>query len=383
MQQPSCVQEVGMTETSLRKRTEAMLRHADVVINGGRPWDIQVKNNRLYRRVFAQGSLGFGESYMDGWWDTESLDQLITRLIKARLDERFKSFVVLMSALKAKLLNCQSVRRAYQVGEKHYNIGNDLYQRMLDSRMIYSCGYWKNAQNLDEAQYDKLDLTCRKLHLQAGQKVLDIGCGWGGTARFMAENYGVEVVGVTISTSQAELARERCRGLPIEIRVQDYRDLEGQFDRIVSIGMFEHVGYKNYRTYFQKVADLLKEDGLFLLHTIGGNVPADRTDPWIDKYIFPNGMIPSAQQISTSFEGFLVLEDWHNFGLDYDKTLMAWYNNFESAWPELKDNYDERFRRMWTYYLLSCAGSFRARDNQLWQIVLSKQGLPEGYHFPR
>lgn len=372
-----------MTDTNLRRRTEAMLQHADVAINGGRPWDIQVKNNRLYRRVFAQGSLGFGESYMDGWWDTESLDQLIARLLKARLDEKFKSFVVMMAALKAKLLNCQSIRRAYQVGEKHYNIGNDLYQRMLDSRMIYSCGYWKSAQTLEEAQRDKLELTCRKLHLKPGQKVLDIGCGWGGTARYMAEQYDVEVVGITISTAQAELARENCRDLPIEIRVQDYRDLEGSFDRVVSIGMFEHVGYKNYQTYFQKVADLLEDDGLFLLHTIGGNIPADRTDPWIDKYIFPNGMIPSSQQISTAFEGYFVLEDWHNFGLDYDKTLMAWHDNFENAWTELKGHYDERFRRMWKYYLLASAGSFRARENQLWQIVLSKHGLSEGYHFPR
>ena len=372
-----------MTDTSLRRRTEALLQDADVAINGERPWDIQVKNNRLYRRVFAQGSLGFGESYMDGWWDTESLDQLIARLLKARLDEKFKSFVVMMAALKAKLLNCQSIRRAYQVGEKHYNIGNDLYQGMLDSRMIYSCAYWKNAQNLEDAQRDKLELTCRKLHLKPGQKVLDIGCGWGGTARYMAENYGVEVVGITISTAQAELARENCRELPIEIRVQDYRDLEGSFDRVVSIGMFEHVGYKNYQTYFRKVADLLKDDGLFLLHTIGGNIPADRTDPWIDKYIFPNGMIPSSQQISTAFEGCFVLEDWHNFGLDYDKTLMSWHDNFENAWTELKGSYDERFRRMWKYYLLASAGSFRARENQLWQIVLSKHGLPEGYHFPR
>ncbi|MCW8858972.1 MAG: cyclopropane fatty acyl phospholipid synthase, partial [Deltaproteobacteria bacterium] len=260
-----------MTDTSLRRRTENLLSHADVMINGGRPWDIQVKNNRLYRRVFAQGSLGFGESYMDGWWDTDSLDQLISRIIKARLDDKFKSFVVLMVALKAKLLNCQSVHRAYQVGEKHYDIGNDLYERMLDSRMIYSCGYWKDAKTLDDAQRDKLELTCRKLHLKPGQKVLDIGCGWGGTARYMAEQYGVEVVGITISKAQAELAQENCRDLPVEIRVQDYRKLEGSFDRVVSIGMFEHVGYKNYRTYFQKVADLLKDDGLFLLHTIGGN----------------------------------------------------------------------------------------------------------------
>ncbi len=372
-----------MTDTSLRNRIQTMLRHADVVINGKRPWDIQVKNSRLYRRVLAQGSLGFGEAYMDGWWDTESLDQLIARLLKARLDEKFKSFVILMAAFKAKLLNCQSPRRAYYVGEKHYNVGNDLYRRMLDSRMIYSCGYWKNAQTLETAQRDKLDLTCRKLHLQAGQKVLDIGCGWGGTARYMAENYGVEVVGVTISTAQAELAREYCHGLPVEIRVQDYRDLQGSFDRAVSIGMFEHVGYKNYRTYFKKIMELLKGDGLFLLHTIGGNTPAERTDPWIDRYISPNGMIPSAQQICAGFEGLFILEDWHNFGLDYDKTLLAWHENFENAWPELSGKYDERFRRMWKYYLLSSAGSFRARENQLWQLILSKQGLPEGYQFQR
>ncbi len=372
-----------MADSGLRKRIEVLLQHADVVINGSRPWDIRVNNNRLYRRVLAQGSLGFGEAYMDGWWDTESLDQLIFRVLRARLDQRFRSFVVLMAALKAKLLNCQSSRRAFQVGERHYDIGNDLYRHMLGSHMIYSCGYWRKARNLDDAQRDKLDLSCRKLHLEPGQKVLDIGCGWGGTARYMAQNFGVEVLGITVSTAQAELARENCQGLPIEIRVQDYRDIEGRFDRIVSIGMFEHVGHKNYRTYFHKVAGLLKDDGLFLLHTIGGNVPTERTDPWIDKYIFPNGVIPSARQISSSFEGCFVLEDWHNFGPDYDKTLMAWHQNFIAAWPELKRNYDERFRRMWNYYLLSCAGAFRARSNQLWQIVLSKRGLPDAYDFPR
>lgn len=372
-----------MSDESLRKRIESLLHQADIAINGRRPWDIRVKNQRLYRRVMAQGTLGFGEAYMDGWWDTDALDQLITRLLNARLDRQFRSFVVLMAAFKAKLLNCQSVRRAYKVGEHHYDIGNDLYREMLDQRMIYSCGYWKNATDLDQAQRDKLDLTCRKLHLEKGQKVLDIGCGWGGTARFMAEEYGVEVVGVTISNAQAELARENCRGLPVDIRLQDYRQLDGRFDRIVSIGMFEHVGYKNYRTYFQKVRELLSEDGLFLLHTIGGNTPSERTDPWIDRYIFPNGMIPSSQQITSTYEGLFVLEDWHNFGPDYDLTLMAWHDNFQRAWPKLKGRYDERFRRMWTYYLLACAGSFRARENQLWQIVLSRDGLPGGYDFPR
>ncbi|MEE4255139.1 MAG: cyclopropane fatty acyl phospholipid synthase [Desulfuromusa sp.] len=372
-----------MTDSHLRKRTENLLQHADIAIDGDRPWDIQVNNKSLFRRVFAQGSLGFGEAYMDGWWDSESLDELFSRLIKAELDKRFKSLALMMTALKAKMLNCQTSKRAYQVGEKHYNIGNDLYAHMLDSKMIYSCGYWKNAQTLDDAQQDKLELTCRKLQLQKGQRVLDIGCGWGGTARYIAENFDVEVVGITISTEQAELAKENCRHLPVKILVKDYRQLQGNFDRVVSIGMFEHVGYKNYRTYFETIEKLLHDDGLFLLHTIGQNTPAVHTDPWIDKYIFPNGMLPSAQQICSAFEDYFVLEDWHSFGPDYDKTLMSWHRNFNKAWPKIKGKYDERFRRMWSYYLLASAGSFRARKNQLWQIVLSKQGLTDNYHFPR
>ncbi len=372
-----------MTDTSLRKHIGNMLDRADIVLDGERPWDIQVKNNLLFPRVLAKGSLGFGEAYMDGWWDSESLDQLADRFLNAHLDKQFKSFVILVDALKAKFFNRQSLNRAFQVGTDHYDIGNDLYERMLDSRMIYSCGYWKEAQTLEDAQRAKLDLTCRKLHLKEGQKVLDVGCGWGGTARYMAENYGVEVVGITISAEQAKLAKENCRNLPVDIRVQDYRNLQGHFDRVVSIGMFEHVGYKNFRTYFKTINELLKDDGLFLLHTIGGNTPVKRTDPWIERYIFPNGMIPSSQQISSSYEGYFVLEDWHNFGPDYDKTLMAWHENFENAWPEIQANYDERFRRMWRYYLLASAGSFRARKNQLWQIVLSKQGLSDEYSFPR
>lgn len=376
-------QEAAMTETILSKRIEAMLERADIGLEGKRPWDIRVKNRRLFQRVLTKGSLGFGEAYMDGWWETESLDQLVTRLIKSRLDEQFKSLIIFIDSMKAVCFNRQSSRRAYMVGKNHYDIGNDLYRCMLDSRMIYSCAYWKTAKTLEDAQRDKLELTCRKLHLKPGQKVLDVGCGWGGTARYMAENYGVEVVGVTISEEQAKLAKENCHNLPVDIRVQDYRDLEGQFDRIVSIGMFEHVGHKNFRTYFKKISELLKDDGLFLLHTIGGNTPAKRTDPWIERYIFPNGVIPSSQQISSAFEGYLVLEDWHNFGLDYDKTLMAWYDNFVKNWPQLQNNYDERFRRMWTYYLLASAGSFRARENQLWQIVLAKETLSENYYFPR
>lgn len=368
-----------MFSKGFRRRVESLLDYADVSINGDRPWDLQVKHPDFFRRVLAQGTLGFGEAYMDGWWDSESPDQLLTRLVRAEVNRKIKSVVVVYDALRAKLINRQNHRRAFVVGEKHYDIGNDLYQKMLDSRMIYSCGYWRDANTLDEAQEHKLEMTCRKLQLEPGQKVLDIGCGWGGTARFMAERYDVEVVGATVSRAQAELAREQCAGLPVEILLEDYRDLEGSFDRIVSIGMFEHVGPKNYRTYFRKVHDLLKDNGVFLLHTIGGNIPAVKTDPWIERYIFPNGVIPSAQQITSAYEGYFVLEDWHNFGPHYDKTLMAWLENFTNAWPELKQAYDERFQRMWNYYLTSCAASFRARYNQLWQIVLSKNGIVGGW----
>ncbi|NOY13031.1 MAG: cyclopropane fatty acyl phospholipid synthase [Deltaproteobacteria bacterium] len=372
-----------MSEPVLRQRIERLLAPADVVIDGSRPWDLQVKNSHLFRRVLLQGSLGFGESYMDGWWDSPSPDQLLTRIIRANVDQQFKSLVVCYDALKARVMNCQSRHRSFSVGERHYNIGNDLYRRMLDSRMIYSCGYWRKARDLEQAQLHKLELSCRKLDLQPGQRVLDIGCGWGGTSRFMAETYGVDVVGVTISGAQAELARETCRGLPVEIRLQDYRDIDGLFDRVISIGMFEHVGYKNYGRFFSKVAALLKDDGLFLLHTIGHNISNTKTDPWIDRYIFPNGVLPSAKQITSAYEKKFVLEDWHSFGADYDLTLMAWRENFNAAWPELRKTYDERFRRMWNYYLNCSAASFRARDNQLWQLVLSKQGIPGGRHFPR
>lgn len=372
-----------MSAAPFRQKVEHLLEQADVAVDGSRPWDLQVHHPQFFKRVLAQGSLGFGEAYMDGWWESKSPDQLLTRLISAKLDRKVKTSVVAYDALKARLLNRQNVKRAFQVGEKHYNAGNDLYRKMLDKRMIYSCAYWKGADNLDQAQENKLDLICRKLDLQPGQMVLDIGCGWGGMAKFMAENYGVKVVGVTISSAQAELASENCRNLPIDIRLQDYREITGRFDRIVSIGMFEHVGHKNYRAYFRKVAELLSDDGLFLLHTIGGNKPATRTDPWIERYIFPNGVIPSSQQVTKAFEGVFVLEDWHNFGPDYDRTLMAWQENFERSWSELQKNYSDRFRRMWHYYLNCSAASFRARDNQVWQLVLSKHGIPGGRQFPR
>ncbi len=372
-----------MAGDALRARAAELLALADVTIDGDRPWDMVVRDERLFARVLAEGSLGLGESYMDGWWVSERLDEFFARILAADLDTKVRPWKDALRVLRARIVNLQRPARAFQIGERHYDIGNELFARMLDRRMIYSCGYWQVATTLDAAQEAKLDLVCRKLGLRPGMRVLDIGCGWGGTAQFAAERYGVSVVGATVSAEQARHARELCAGLDVEIRLEDYRALRGTFDRVLSIGMFEHVGCKNYSTFMRVVRERLAPDGLFLLHTIGANRSQRKNDPWTERYIFPNSMLPSARQIAAAIEGAFVLEDWHSFGPDYDRTLMAWHANVERAWPELADRYDERFRRMWRYFLLSSAGAFRARKNQLWQLVLSPAGVAGGYRAPR
>ena len=366
-----------------KKTVTDLLESVDIQVNGSRPFDIQVHNELFYSRVLSGKSLGLGESYMDGWWDCESLDQFCYQMLRGRIDKqvKVKNPAFLAHVLKAYFLNAQSKKRAYIVGEEHYDTGNDLFSLMLDQRMNYSCGYWENADNLDQAQINKLDLVCRKLHLKPGMKILEIGCGWGGFAKYAAENYGVSVHGVTVSKEQMEYAERSCIGLETRFELKDYRELNTKYDAIVSIGMFEHVGYKNYRNYMEVARRCLNDDGLFLLHTIGRNTPSRSTDPWTNKYIFPNGMIPSPAQISKSLQGLFVVEDWHNFGQYYDPTLMAWNENFQKNYESLKDKYDQRFKRMWEYYLLMCAGTFRCRRNQLWQLVLSKKGLRGGYSY--
>ena len=366
-----------------KKTVTDLLESVDIQVNGSRPFDIQVHNELFYSRVLSGKSLGLGESYMDGWWDCESLDQFCYQMLRGRIDKqvKVKNPAFLAHVLKAYFLNAQSKKRAYIVGEEHYDTGNDLFSLMLDQRMNYSCGYWENADNLDQAQINKLDLVCRKLHLKPGMKVLEIGCGWGGFAKYAAENYGVSVHGVTVSKEQMDYAERSCIGLETKFEMKDYRELNTKYDAIVSIGMFEHVGYKNYRNYMEVAQRCLEGEGLFLLHTIGRNTPSRSTDPWTNKYIFPNGMIPSPAQISKSLQGLFVVEDWHNFGQYYDPTLMAWNENFQKNYERLKEKYDQRFKRMWEYYLLMCAGTFRARRNQLWQLVLSKKGLMGGYSY--
>jgi cyclopropane-fatty-acyl-phospholipid synthase len=366
-----------------RQVAEAILDKADIQINGSQSWDIQIHDSRFYQRVLSEGSLGLGESYMDGWWDVEQLDEFFFRLLRIDLSAVEMPLQRKLTYLKDRLINRQSKGRAVIVGEKHYDRGNDLFQVMLDRRMTYTGAYWKNAKTLDEAQEAKLDLTCRKLGLKAGQTVLDIGCGWGSFLKYAAEHYGVSGVGVTVSQEQVALGSEMCAGLPVEIRLQDYRDVTGRFDHVVSLGMFEHVGPKNHRRFFEIARDRLKDSGLFLLHTIGNPYSDTTTDPWTEKYIFPNSVVPSIEQIGKATERLFVVEDWHNFGPHYDPTLMAWWANFDAGWDQLRPRYGDTFYRMWKFFLLSGAGSFRSRKSQLWQIVLSKKGLIGGYESVR
>jgi cyclopropane-fatty-acyl-phospholipid synthase len=371
---------IDNTQNKFRAKLERLLEGSDISFNGNKPWDISVYNPDLYERILTQGSVGLGEAYMEGWWESNQLDELFNKFCSAQI----KSRIILdpqsiKSGLWAYFINRQSKNLASHRVRHHYDIGNDLYRSMLDVRLTYSCGYWKEASTLDQAQAQKFDLICRKLDFQPGQRILDIGCGWGGFVKYAVENYDVSCVGITLSSEQIALCREICAGLPIEIRFADYRDLNETFDHIVSIGMFEHVGFKNYDQYMKVARRCLKDDGLFLLHTIGGNKSVISVDPWMDKYIFPGGMLPSIKQIAKAIEGKFVMEDWHNFGPDYDKTLMCWFKNFSESWETIKDKYDDQFFLMWKYYLLSCAGAFRARSNQLWQVVLSKNGVPGGY----
>ncbi len=380
----SCIEDLSIQDNQWYRIAHEMLSMAGIEINGSRPFDIQVHNPNFFKRVLQEGSLGLGESYMDGWWECERLDVFFQRVVAAGLEKKLPRHLKdTLRIAAARLTNLQSKKRAWIVGKEHYDLGNDLFTLMLDPYMQYSCGYWKEAATLEEAQEAKLRMICEKLHLQPGMRVLDIGCGWGGLSAFAAKNYGVSVVGVTISAEQQKLAQARCAGLDVEILLQDYRDLHQQFDRIVSVGMFEHVGPKNYRTYFNVVERNLKPDGIFLLHTIGSNRTDMNVDPWINKYIFPNGCLPSVKHIAQASEGHFVMEDWHNIGADYDRTLMAWYERFRRGWPQLASRYSERFERMFSYYLNACAGAFRARDIQLWQVVFSPKGVEGGLRVPR
>jgi cyclopropane-fatty-acyl-phospholipid synthase len=371
-------------QVSEKDRIVGLLGEAGISVNGSNPWDIQIHNEAFWTRLFAQGSLGLGEAYMDGWWDADDLAEFFNRVLRADINRALRLTPnLLWQVTQAKLLNMQTIARSRRVAEMHYS-ETDAYKASLDKRMTGSCGYWpEGVSNVDEAQEAKLDLVCRKIGLKAGQKVWDIGCGWGAFMGFAAEKYGAHCVGVTVSPDQAAYGRERYKDLPIEFQVKDYRQFEGKTDHIVSMGMFEHVGHRNFRTYFEKARQVIKDDGLFMLHTIGQHYTSETIEPWIEKYIFPGGVIPSMAQIGKAIDGLWTVVDTHNIGPHYDKTLVAWYENFERNWSKRNTPEGERFYRMWKYYLLCCAGGFRAKVLQVWQFVLSPTGVPDGYRFAR
>lgn len=359
----------------VRERVETLLAHADVRLTGERPWDLRITDQRFFHRVWTGGSVALGESYMDDWWDAEALDEFFARVHRAELWRQVRTMGDFGLALSGWLLNRQSPSLSKRVAADHYDLGNDIYQAMLGKRMQYTCAYWPGAANLEEAQENKLRLIARKLHVGSGCSVLDLGGGFGGLAHFLASEYGCRVAVYNISERQVEYGRALCSGLPVRFELKDYREARSEpykFDRVVAVGLCEHIGLKNYRPFLELAAECLCPGGLLLVHTIGSNISTNRTDAWVDKYVFPGGMIPSIAQLGAAMEGIWTMEDWHNFGPDYDRTLMTWWSNFAAAWPELRSRYSESFYRMWKYYLLSCAGAFRARKLQLWQIVLSR-----------
>jgi cyclopropane-fatty-acyl-phospholipid synthase len=368
---------------SYHKHVSALLSKAGITPNGPEPHDPQVHDDQFYKWVMANGSLGLGESYMEGLWDCDALDDFFFRLLRAELEKVApRSLSQVLRYLQARIFNLQSKGRATDNATQHYNLGNEFFRAMLDPRMVYTCGYWEHAQSLAEAQEHKLALTCQKLHLEPGMNVLDIGCGWGSFVRYVAEHYDVSATGLNVSQPQLKEARRQTQGLPVDFLDKDYRNLskqDGPYDRLVSLGMVEHVGKQNFEAFFKAARRVLHKDGIFLLHTIGSNKSSKTTDPWLDRYIFKNSLIPSLKQLSEAMEGRFVIEDIHNFGIYYDHTLMAWYQNFEAYYKAHKERISNRFYRMWRYYLLCCAGTFRSRKNQLWQLVLSPYGCLGGY----
>lgn len=340
------------------------------------------------RAIARQGIDVLGDAYLAGSWTTPHLDQTMAALFSEPapagaslpLSQRLaRHGRVLRYLVTAGIYNLQQGAGSLEVAHRHYDLGNDLFEAMLDSSMTYTSGLWRSAKTLEEAQRAKLDALCKKMELQPGMSVLDIGCGWGNFAEYAAREYGVTVTGITISTEQARYARERCSGLPVTILEQDYRHVQGSFDRVVSIEMIEAVGKKNLGVFFDTIHRSLKPDGLLALQAISAETvtrySSRRIDEfllWILRHIFPNGYLPTLPELMAPARSAFVLENLDNLGNSYEKTLLAWEKNFADRWSTLSHRYDEQFYRMWRFYLLSCAALFRIRMTNVYQIVYRK-----------
>ena len=358
--------------SKIEKKVTQTLAKADIQIGGNRPWDIQVKNKKFFSKIIWDGSLGLGESYVNKYFECDQVDVFCYKILKNKLQQQTYNKNNYTRILTNLFINFQSLKNAVQVAKKHYDIEVKIFKNFLDKRMIYSCGYWKNTNSLNKAQENKLDLIATKLQFQKGMRILDIGCGWGGAAKYLVTKYKVDITGITISKQQYQHAIEYNTHPQIKYILSDYRNHVDTYDAIYSIGMFEHVGHKNYTTYFQNIQKNLTDKASFLLHTIGMDITANFGSSWASKYIFPNGELPSQKLLVNALESLFMIDDWHNFGCDYDKTLMTWYKKFVHYYTSLQNKkYDDRFYRTWRYYLLSCAGAFRARYIQLWQILLT------------
>jgi len=350
-------------------------------------WGLKIDDASVRRGIARGGIVALGEAYERSEWDCDDLESFMYRVFTSappRLSRAAWARLIL-AALDQRLFNRQRGRGAFDIGMKHYDLGNALFSSMLDESMSYTSGYWARAQTLAEAQEAKLDLICKKLNLQRGQRVLDIGCGWGNFAQFAATRYGARVTGVTVSKEQAALAREHCQGLPVDIRMQDYRAVEGTFDHVVSIEMIEAVGRKNIPAFYKTVDRVLADGGRSVIQAISGDTLSRTSDRgldqyilWLLRYIFPDGYLPKARELIPSRGTNLQVDGWQRLTDDYPQTLRAWARRFNDNWDRLKDSYDEAFRRRWNFYLFGCAAAFRAGLVNVSQVVYRKHGRGVG-----
>lgn len=359
-------------EEILLKADVKIVNHKDLA----RSYDIIIHNDKA-RDDFISGSLGFMESYMKGYWSCRDLEKLFQKLEEANLHQLSLYTIPQLISIGLNRLRVKikgfTQKDGQLVGLQHYDLPRKLYETMLGSSMIYSCAYFKNVNSLHDAQRAKMELICQKIKLSPGMTVLDIGCGWGTLAYFLVVNYNVKVVAITISKEQIKYCQETFQHPNLTYKLEDYRNMNDQiFDRIVSVGMFEHVTSINYETYFKVCEKILKPKGLFLLHTITGDKSHQpgEGNPFIMKYIFPNSQLPSLSQITQFTSYKFVIEDVQNFGLYYAKTLKKWRNNFDDYLQ--KNTLDNSFIRMWKAYLIMSQIGFEKNRIFLHQLVLSK-----------